>query len=218
MAFTHVQLIYHRAHTDARNPPIVPRLSALDEANRQVRHFVRVVRHIIATRNPQIDHQPTTLKVLLAPEFYFRHPHGQYDGTGHFRELDVALIGGCLLRELGGTPAQPILRGHSWIVIPGTVIWSYLVQSPDHPDRHAIMNTILLLDFSRDEVAIKRCDKQNFSITDNLNTILNGAMNGVVRPEAAQYHSSQTHIAGGVRIGMEIRWLRWLRYRRVPPR
>jgi hypothetical protein len=200
MAFTHVQLVYLRANTaeEQPKPDVVPPLPAHDEAVRQGQHFRKVTRFLYAAKRG-IDYQPTTLKILMAPEFYFRHPHGKYAGTDHFGNSERTQI----LAELMGLGAKDgALRRQPWLVVPGTIVWTYLADAAS--GRLGIMNTMPLLDFSGNEIRTKQCDKQHFSDIDGVNDILNGARNGVVRPRTVAYASAQTHITGGLRLGMEI--------------
>ncbi|MFV0260348.1 MAG: hypothetical protein ACK5PP_18095 [Acidimicrobiales bacterium] len=202
MTVTHVQMISVIGDTQHTRAPLQTPPPTADEAGAQVLAFVRLVSDMLtrphASPHDRIDHRPTTLKVILAPEFYFRCPEGQPDGRGHFVQRDFIGIMGTLRTRL-----REVFEGHArsaggpgpafhqpWLVMPGTVVWSRRLASGEH----VLMNTIFGLDFTdpgqppRDHL----CDKRYFSDIDGLDKWRNAARDGLARPESLGYRSDQT--------------------------
>lgn len=192
MQYTNVQMIYYTANTGVEEPKC-DQLGLDEEFERQVEHFSRVVKHVYDHRaDYKISKADTTLKIFVAPEFYFRHPHGLKNGVDHFYDNQLVKLFVVLKERLG------FLNKKHWIVIPGSMIWRFHSKT----GQGAVMNSVLLVDFGNDSVI--HSDKQKFAVQDHVLNDINGAANGVVAQHAANYQSSFLYQIHGLSIGVEI--------------
>lgn len=146
-----------------------------EEALLQANTFVNVVKDLVGNRatkpNNAIDTTPTTLKVLMAPEFYFRCPEGMPEGQFHFTEEDARQIRETLFYGL-----RKVLNGQPWLLMPGTIVWSKFAPNVG---RYVVYNTLFGLDFTQRGIPQTFfCNKQNFSSIDGLTGAINGEVVG----------------------------------------
>lgn len=145
------------------------------EALLQATTFVNVVKDLVGNRatrpNNAVDTTPTTLKVLMAPEFYFRRPEGLPEGQHHFTQEDAEQIRHTLFFGLKDT-----LNGQPWLLMPGTIVWSKFAPNVG---RYVVYNTLFGLDFTQPGIPQTFfCNKQNFSSIDGLTGSINGEVVG----------------------------------------
>ncbi|MFV0525729.1 MAG: hypothetical protein ACK5RL_14660, partial [Acidimicrobiales bacterium] len=192
MKVTDVQVVSVVANTLTARTPRQPAPRTADEAETQVAAFVALVTDLLdrptVAPHDKLDRRPTTLKVILAPEFYFRCPEGQPDGRGHFTQQDFIQIMGTVRAELRQLFDR--FRPQPWLVMPGTVVWG----QEQGNNGVALVNTIFGVDFTDPAVPAKDilCDKQYFSAIDGLDRWRNAAQNNQARPASLGYRSAQT--------------------------
>lgn len=203
MEIDNVQMIYLSMNTEKRRAVRVPPRNSQDEAQSQANLMKKVIRYGYDERaNLGIADNPRTLKIFMAPEFYFRHPDGLTNGDNHFTRDDFTLIVDELATLGPSTSTQPGLVNQPWLVVPGTIVWTPPPAPPS--TMRAIMNSMPILDFTGNATRRTLCDKRFFAGDDKLDGWLNGAGGGIPRPITAAYDPSQTHVTCGMRIGMEI--------------
>lgn len=108
------------------------RYIGLSEIPADVRARVMLFKEALAAAHsqPSVDRDPRTLKVFMAPEFYFRGPEGAYQLEQVFGKADQ----GGLLRTLTDLVAGP--QWEHWVVCFGTVIgYSKLPGADGHGGR-----------------------------------------------------------------------------------
>lgn len=100
--------------------------------------YNRVVRFLntlaVAQKNNRIDIRDTTLKVFMAPEFYFRpeHPHSPESSYHAYSYITYKAIKEVLRKTISGGYNNRF-NFRNWLIIPGTIIWKIDVENPTDP-------------------------------------------------------------------------------------
>jgi len=196
--YTHVQLIAYVTKTLTPFVPADPHQSSMKSGKEEVDlkselllrswYMQRVIDFCWKTFSPALG-GANTMKIFLAPEFYFRSSIGLDTPVSHYPSHQV--MGA--MADL--SKAYDEVRFDDWLFITGTAVSSFVVSNGS-----GILNAIH--GFYREQARQEHflCNKSYFSAIDNLKAEMNASN---LAPLLATV-SNQVFTYGGRRIGIEI--------------